>query len=147
MDAISNSACRINDRRSYQPNPICPIFIDIGKDISIRHHLRNHRKFVGVGFDFDPDKWQNVGMGRVHPQHAFLAEPLDPVFRVDQPSRMGHPTALRTSCVALISDPCDIRIVFTATSFPLYLPFRTSENPPLANPVFSTLNLENVPTR
>ena len=81
-------------------NPIYSIFTDIGKDISNRHHLRSHRKFARAGFDFDSDKWQNVGMGRVHPQHAFPAEPLDSVFRVNQSSRMGHPTALYVSAIS-----------------------------------------------
>ena len=131
---------------SYQADPICPVFADIVEDISVRHHLGNHRKFAGVGFDFDCDKRQNVWMRRVHPYHAFLAEALGSIFRVDQSSRIGDPIPLRTSCIALISASCDMRIVFTATFIPLYLPFRMSANPPLAIMVFSTLHLENVPT-
>ena len=86
-------------------------------------------------------------MGRIHPYHAFLAEALDSIFRVDQSSRIGDPTVLHTSCIASMSDSCEVRMVFTAALIPPYLPFRTTANPPLAIMVFSTLNLENVLTR
>ena len=121
--------------------------MDIGNHISVRHHLRNHPKFAGARFDFDCDKWQNIWMRRVHPHHAFLAEALDLVFRADQSPRVGDPTVQRTSCMASMSDSDDVRIVFTATFVPLYLPSWISANPPLAIMVFSTLSLENVPTR
>ena len=86
-------------------------------------------------------------MGRVHPNHAFLAEGLYSVSHVCQSSRMGYLTALRTSCISSMSDACDVRRVFTATSTPLNLPLRISANPLFAIMAFSTLNLWNILTR
>ena len=73
---------------SHQANSICLRFIDIVKDVSIRHHLSDHRKLPDLRFDSDRNKLMDIRMRHIHPNHAFLAEGLDLVFLLDKLSGM-----------------------------------------------------------
>jgi hypothetical protein len=78
-------------------NPICLLFTNIVKDISVGHHLRDHRELSGLWLDFDCNELMDVWMRRIHPHDAFLAEGLDLVLRSDQSSRITRQAAFRTS--------------------------------------------------
>ena len=95
---LTTSSRKSSDHQSsYQSNPICLPSIDIFKDASVRHHLRDHRKLSDLRLDFHCNELMDVGMGHVFPDDAFLAESLGFVFRFCQSSRVVKQAALRTS--------------------------------------------------
>ena len=96
-----------DNKWSHQANPVCFLILNIAKYVSVRHHLRDHRKLSGARFEFNRKKSKNVRVRRVHQNYAFLAESLCSVFCFDQSSRMVQQTALLKSylvgCINIIS--------------------------------------------
>ena len=65
------------DKGSHQANLVCLLVLNVVKDGSVCHHLRDHRKLSDVRLDFDRNESKDIRVGCVHPNYAFLAEDLN----------------------------------------------------------------------
>ena len=80
---VSNPIFEHEGPGSHQANPVCLLVLNVVKDGSVCHHLRDHRKVSEVRLDFDRDESKDIRVRRVHPNYAFLAEDLNSGRRVD----------------------------------------------------------------